>query len=358
MAQKLGKSTASNVTQLPTRAARGAGKSKPGKAPPQMKSAIPKARGSVKDPPITDVEQERKLREALQLRLIGYRKRHHDIDVQISALREEIKEQAALRKEVRNAIEGAGMPLALFDESYADARSQRVDLARKEKLRAIIREAYGLPAGPQESLLDKIPTPAQASVYWRAEGYKLGIAGVDPESTKCPGENLNDLLAGHHDAMKANAEGLKAVTEPDEKRRTPLTQAQADAKAKGGEGQETIVEPPAGARPDELKGNDGEATEVAQARVAAFSDDELKDALHEAALDPDVLDRNGRKAAELFLLEAWGHDMDDFEATPAELARQGARRAIQEGRAADDEAERLKLEREAAPAKATGEMLN
>jgi hypothetical protein len=206
MAPRLGtKAPPSNVTVLPTRAAKGAGKSKPTKPTVKLKSAVPPGRPQLKS--------EEKLRESLKLQIVGYTAQHRGCDEQLAVLKEEVKAINQRKKQIRTAIQTAGMPLALFDESYADAGTSRVDLERKEKLRAIVREAHGLMVAAQADLLEKLPEGARGAVYWEAQGYQDGIGGkfADAGAADCPPEHKNDYLRGHANAMEVNAKGIKAV---------------------------------------------------------------------------------------------------------------------------------------------------
>src|SRR5690606_39254426 len=128
----------------PTRAAKGAGKSKPREPKVKLAPAVPEARGQL--------QSDERLRESLKLQIIGYTAQHRGVDEQLAVLKEEVKALNQRKKQIRTAIQTAGMPLALFDESYADAGTSRVDLERKERLRRIVREAHGLMVAEQGDL--------------------------------------------------------------------------------------------------------------------------------------------------------------------------------------------------------------
>lgn len=198
------KAPPSNVTKLPTRAARGAGKSKPTEPKVKLKPAVPPGRPALKS--------EDKLRESLKLQIIGYTAQHRGVDEQLAVLKEEVKALNQRKKQIRTAIQTAGMPLALFDESYEDAGTSRVDLERKEKLRRIVREAHGLMVEVQGELLEGLPEGAKGAVYWEAQGYQDGIGGkFAKRPDECPPEHEQDYLRGHANAMEVNAKGIKAV---------------------------------------------------------------------------------------------------------------------------------------------------
>lgn len=226
MAEKLGDDD--KVVKLPTRAAKGAGKSRPKAAAPKTKPPIPKGRSGLRGK-AKSADDEKKLRAALQLQLIGLRSKHTAIDVKIAAKREEIRALNEDRKVIRAAIETAGMPLALFDEAYEDGKTSRVDLARKEASRYIVREAYGLPVGTQGELFageEKTPEAAKPGVYWEAEGYRAGISGLDPEHMpKPPPEHVQDFQRGLNMATARNAEGLKELKKTEARQRTPIHRA-------------------------------------------------------------------------------------------------------------------------------------
>lgn len=225
MAESLGDDP--KVVKMPTRAAKGAGKSKPRKPAAEAKARIPAAKGE--KPRLTSASQEAKLREALQLQLIGLRSKHTKVDLEIEAIREKLKEKGEEKKIIRSAIETAGMPLALFDEAYSDAKTSRVDLEKKERLRSIVREAYGLAAGPQQNFLDRLPEAVKPSVYWEAEGYRCGIGILDPnEWPKPPGEHRNDFERGLNSASSRNAAGIKQLKRSETELRTPVGAAAPD----------------------------------------------------------------------------------------------------------------------------------
>lgn len=202
------KAAPSNVTKLPTRAARGAGKSKPTEPKVKLKPAVPPGRPQLKS--------EDKLRESLKLQIVGYTAQHRGVDAELAVLKEQVKSLNQRKKQIRSAILTAGMPLALFDESYDDAGTSRVDLELKEKLRRIVREAHGLMVVQQGDLLEKLPEGARGAVYWEAQGYQDGIGGKFAEKPKdCPGEHVQDYLRGHANAMEINAKGIEAVKKAD-----------------------------------------------------------------------------------------------------------------------------------------------
>jgi hypothetical protein len=166
---------------------------------------------------------EKALRDALQLRLVGYRAQHNTIDTEIEVLADALKEKKATRKAIRTAIEGAGMPLDLFDESREDALTSQAMRDRKEELRGICREAFGLPERQQALPLGATMTDAEAAVHWRAEGKRLGLAGapcIAPPGM--PPERLQDFNLGWGEGQTVLAMALQA---------TPVVTAGADAEA-------------------------------------------------------------------------------------------------------------------------------
>lgn len=302
MAKTLGAKGGDNVTKLPARAARGAGKSKPSANPKRMKPAIPNEKktpaAAATAQPETQADRDRKLRENLQARLVGLRSNHNSIVAAEEALKAELRELTAKKKEIRAAVQQCGVPLSVFDEALGDAEATRVDLKAKEKARDLIREAYGLVTLTQPDLLDNLPEAAKPGVYWEAQGYQDGIAGKFCEiPAGCPPENEPDYRRGFDNAMEANAKGIKAL---DEFKATPPSQADDDEGAGDGSDDET---PEAKRDADFAAISEGleQAVEMEEAAKTDEGDAAPSDASAEG---------------------------DDFEATDEELAAQTPRAAL------------------------------
>ncbi len=73
------KAAPSNVTKLPTRAARGAGGSKPAKPAAKLKPAVPAGRLQLKS--------EDRLRESLKLQIVGYTAQHRGVDAELAVMK-------------------------------------------------------------------------------------------------------------------------------------------------------------------------------------------------------------------------------------------------------------------------------
>lgn len=218
MAKDLGAKGGDNVTKLPPRAARGAGKSKPSADPKRLKPSVPEEKktdvAAATAPVETQADRDARLRENLQTRLVGLRSNHNAVVAAEDALKAELRNLTAKKKEIRAAVQGCGIPLSVFDEALGDAESSRVDLVSKEKARDLLREAFGLVTLTQPDLLAGLPDAAKGGVYWEAEGYKDGISGKFCEvPTGCPPENHSDYRRGHANAMEANARGIKALSD-------------------------------------------------------------------------------------------------------------------------------------------------
>lgn len=298
---------AENVTTLPARAAKGAGGSKPRNPKAKLPPAIPAAKGAKKagaaPQPGATVDTDTSVREAAQLKLIGWRQRHRDLDNKIDVLKGELKELNTQKKEVRTAIQTV-IPLRLFDEAYEDAGTSRVDLDKKESLRTLVREAYGLSVAPQGDMLKDVPVAVQPAVYWEAEGYKDGIAGKDPKAPDgCPPENGPDYMRGYSMGQARNTMGLKTL------------------KADGSSGPGLTAEEAASA----AAGGDAEGEEEDQHN----GDEPIDEGAAEASAVPDT---------GIEKLDEWAKDggkekpADDFEASEDEFNAQSGRRAIQERR--------------------------
>lgn len=216
MAEKLG-DDANKVVQLPARAARGAGKSKPTKPGTQLKPDESEREAKGGNGPPTDAE----IRANLQDRLIALTAKHRAVDNKIDVIKAELDEVNGEKKEIRTAIENSGFRLDLFDEGYSvlRQRTKRIDLEAKEKMRDLMWEAWGLPRnGAQPDLLKGVPKAAKPAVYWEAQGYQAGITGdgCGPEDLKTwnvPPGNETDFTRGWHMAMERNSKGLKRLEE-------------------------------------------------------------------------------------------------------------------------------------------------
>lgn len=282
MAKDLGAKGGDNVTKLPTRAARGAGKSKPTPDPKRMKPAMPPEKetavSAASAPVETQADRDKKLRENLQARLVGLRSNHNAIVAAEDALKAELKDVTAKKKEIRAAVQGCGVPLSVFDEALGDAESSRVDLKAKEKARDLIREAYGLVTLSQPDLLENLPEAAKPGVYWESEGYKDGIAGKFSKVPEgCPPENHSDYRRGFDNAMEANAKGIKALETTPSDAPPPADDegAKADAGLDGDEGDEA-----AGSKDDEGGEGDDEGDAVSDPAPTATTEVAPAELLH------------------------------------------------------------------------------
>lgn len=288
MAKTLGAKGGDNVTKLPTRAARGAGKSKPSADPKRMKPAIPSEKktpaAAATAQPETQADRDRKLRENLQARLVGLRSNHNSIVAAEDALKAELRDLTAKKKEIRAAVQQCGVPLSVFDEALADAEATRVDLKAKEKARDLLREAFGLVTLTQPDLLENLPEAAKPGVYWEAQGYQDGIAGKFCEvPAGCPPENEPDYRRGFDNAMEANAKGIQAL---DAFKATPPSEAADEGDGDG----DDDADPASQGEGDDVAG-DGAADAPAETGAAAEEDgfeataEELAAQTPRAALD-------------------------------------------------------------------------
>lgn len=166
-----------------------------------------------------------------QDRLIALHTKHRAVDNRLEVVMATVADIKLEKKEVRAAIQNAGFPLALYDEAYSELKlkTSRIDLEEKERIRGLIREALGLPAGPQASLLDGLPDAARAEVFWEDVGFREGVNGepANAEKAGVPPENVQHYLQGHGKASEHNARGLKGLDAPEPKRDAePLVSAE------------------------------------------------------------------------------------------------------------------------------------
>lgn len=218
MAAKL-ESDGKNVVHLSTRKAKGAkstgGRARKPRLIPAKHEDAPKRSGPKPETVIGVQPTDAELRRNMQDKLIGLHSKHRTIDNRLEVALAAISDIKLEKKEVRAAIENSGFPLSLYDEAYKELKlkTARIDLEQKEQIRGLIREALGLPAGPQPSLLDKLPEAAKPAVYWDDIGFREGMAGDAPDEKKAhvPPENLQDYLKGHGRASERHAQGIKTL---------------------------------------------------------------------------------------------------------------------------------------------------
>jgi hypothetical protein len=286
MAEKLQdkKPKGATVTKLPTRAAAGAGKSKPNPSKVKLKDSVPKAKGP------TQAEKDAALRAQLRDKRDVLAHKHRLVDNRIEVVKATLKELMDERKEVRAGIELTGLPLALFDEAYSDARKSRVDLEEKERLRKDARDLFALPSSPAEKpLLDGVPAAAREETYWDAMGYQAGKAGLDnTPPSGCPPERHQAYMKAWE---RAQTEIIMAMKRVDES---------ADA---------STQTPPAEARGEDSTDEEDE--------------------------DPEPAGNLGEQQ----IADAGGAPGDDFEMSEEERQSQAARRAVQDGRETDAQLE-------------------
>jgi len=288
------------VTKLPTRAAAGAGKSRPEKPAPQLKSSAPPPK------PQTRAERDAQIRRANLDRRLILAANDRKIDVRIEVIRESLKDLLGERRQVRSAIEGTGIPLALYDEAKADALKTRVDLDEKERLRAEAREIFSVPTGVAKDLFDGVPDAAKEAVHWDDMGYRAGRAGLDRDLPDgIPPECEQDFLKAWE---RAQLELAGAVKRTDAATTGGMTLE--DAASAGKQGAE-----------------DPNASHVSNGTAAA-SDAEADAIVQEVAAEVAA------EAGDDAVIRP-GED-DGFEMSPAELEQQAARRAVQDGRETDE----------------------
>lgn len=182
-------------------------KAKPHEAPPRRSSPAAAAAAQPTDAQIRQGQQDR---------LVALHGRHRAVDNRLAVAREAVSVIALEKKEIRAGIQNAGFPLALYDEAYGELKlkTKRTDLEQKEEIRGLIREALGLPCGPQPRLeLEGVPDAARPTIHWEGVGYQAGIGGEtsDPTRDGCPPENLQDYMRGYSQAMARNGAGIKAL---------------------------------------------------------------------------------------------------------------------------------------------------
>jgi hypothetical protein len=215
VARKLADTQGATIHQLPVRKARGA-KSSGGRKPAAVSKPKPgeSRPAAAKKTQPTDAE----IRQGQQDRLIALHTRHRAVDNRLEVAKAAMSDIALEKKEVRAAIQNAGFPLATYDEAYSELRlkTKKTDLIAKEKIRGLIREALGLPAGPQAELdLAGVPEAARPALHWRGVGYQQALLGefADPQRDGVPPEAVQEYMAGFGDVTKINARGLKSLKE-------------------------------------------------------------------------------------------------------------------------------------------------
>lgn len=293
------------VHKLPDRAAKGAGKSKPTKPTVELKSTAPK--------PKTRAERDAEIRKANLDRRLVLASQDRQIDVKVEVIREQLKTLLQQRKQVRDAIQGTGIPLKLYDEAKADSLTSRVDLEEKERLRAEAREIFGVPTGVEKGLFDDLPDAAKEEAHWADMGYRAGRAGLDRDPpSECPPERQQTYMA---EWERAQAEILAAI-----ERTGAATTGAAPAP---GEPMTLDEAAASGKQPPE----DPNASHVSP---PAEPDAPAVDPAIEAEADQVVAETQAEVEREA---------EDDFEMSDEERQAQQQRRAVQDARETDTELE-------------------
>lgn len=311
MAAKLTESNNKVVALRPGKARGAGGAKRSGKPVNRLKPAAHEAKPkrSVAKTQPSDAD----IRRNMQDRLLALHTQHRTVDNRLDVAKAAIADIALEKKEIRAAIQNAGFPLALYDEGYNELKlkTKTVDLVQKEAIRGLIREALGLPAGPQPSLLDALPEAAKPAAYWNEVGYREALVTfADPAAAGCPPENNQDYMAGYHECQEKIGQGIKTLAkEAPKPSAAPLIPAENEAAGDGGSG---------GAAPTwEGFDNDPdqwtvEQQEAFKAWFDGLAPDAEVDITHpgvEAAFDKAV------------------HDVE-FEASQAELGAQIGRQAV------------------------------
>lgn len=296
MAEKLTGRAGATVTQLPTRAARGAGKSRPSTKTVELKSSAPPA---PKPRPLSQAERDAQIRAANLDRRRILAADERKLDMRIDVIKEQLKDMLSERRQVRSAIEGTGILLKHYDEAKEDALLTRVDLEEKERLRAEARDIFSVPTGVAKSLFDGIPDAAREQAHWDDMGYRAGLAGGErePPST-CPPERKPDYRTGYDRAQTEMASAIKRT----DGATTGMTLDEAASAGKQAPEDPDASHVSTPADPD--KSIDAEANAIVDGVQAQ--------------------------------VEREAGDGDDFEASPDELQQQATRRAVQDARETDE----------------------
>lgn len=297
MAEKLTGRRGATVTQLPTRAAQGAGKSRPTTKTVELKSSAPKPR------PLSQAERDAQIRAANLDRRRILAADERKLDMRIDVIKEQLKDMLSEKRQVRSAIEGTGILLKHYDEAKEDALLTRVDLEEKERLRAEARDIFSVPTGVAKSLFDGIPDAAREQAHWDDMGYRAGLAGGErePPST-CPPERKPDYRTGYDRAQTEMASAIK---------RTDATTTGMTLDEAASAGKQAAEDP--------------DASHVSTPPAADAEPDKSIDAEANAIVDGVQAQVDADAGAD-----------DGFEATEDELRQQSARRAVQDARETDE----------------------
>lgn len=299
MAEKLTGRAGATVTQLPTRAARGAGSSRPKPKTVELKSSAPPA---PKPRPLSQAERDAQIRAANLDRRRILAADERKLDMRIDVIKEQLKDMLSEKRQVRSAIEGTGILLKHYDEAKEDALLTRVDLEEKERLRAEARDIFSVPTGVAKSLFDGIPDAAREQAHWDDMGYRAGLAGGErePPST-CPPERKPDYRTGYDRAQTEMASAIK---------RTDASTTGMTLDEAASAGRQPAEDPDA----SHVSPPDGDADKSIDAEADAIVDETQAQVDREAAAGDD-----------------------GFEMSPAELEQQAARRAVQDARETDED---------------------
>ncbi len=344
MAPRLQPNDDSKVVHLKPRKAKGAGGQKrKGPSTTRLKptASAPAAPRKPKGHP-SDAE----VRANMQDRVVALHHKLRAVENREAVANDALGDIRTEKKQARAAI-GNIVPLELYDEAAKKLKlkTNKVDLQERERLRALIHEAFGLPAGPVAELdFAKVPEAAKPALYWEDVGYRVMIDGTqfaDPQRDGVPPENVQDYMRGCEKATRKIGEGMKRIAaDPPIEVAPPLMvgekpdKAAAKKAAKDAAADVGIVGNDASPA-DPWAVFDNDPDQWSESQWATFK------AWYEG-LDPEEdvdITHPGVEIAFDRELEAAGvapPAADGFETSPEELAGQTTRRVVQEQREASE----------------------
>lgn len=243
------------------------------------------------EPPIDEEQLKASIAEQRQAKFIKYFRDLQKADIAIEDVSAVLREKRSIRKEITAKITSLGYAMEDVERAMTDAESNTIDIERRERARAEMREALGVPAGPQADLFGafsgrSVPEAARDGLLAEAEGFKAALMGLPASVPSQFSGAMQDWLRGWHKGQDRSIKAIELAEQAE-------VEAIAARKAKEQEAAEAEAEAERKAEaereltPQEQKKKDAEVLAKLQ---ALSSDDEEEDQYEDDEGDDDELE--------------------------------------------------------------------